>query len=432
MSKLSCYGIRGNALKLIESYLSNRSQYVSALNENSDCLPVQWGVPQGSVLGPLLFIIYINDLCNISNKGKLILFADDTNVFVSANSRQEAYETANELLTSITLYMKCNLLHINAKKCCYMYFNPNKRENESSVERELEKFNIAIENSVITRAKATKFLGVLIDDKLTWKPHIEALNRKLKSAYGRIYRIIKCLPEKFHKQIYHTLFESHLTFAISVWGGVSQNTIEPLFITQKKCIRMMFGNSEAFQDKFKTCARSRPINCKILRQDSNVKNSNIPYVKPCEYCIQKKRKHDKFTRGLRCQLLGEEFYAKESTKPIFKQHELLTVYNLYRLRCITEFFNIMKYRVPIATYSSFTRSQRNDNRMITPKPSHNFVYKSSWLWNKFRDSENGLDFATTTCRSLKSRLNQSLLNAQNRYCTEWHDKNFTEFGPLKT
>ena len=99
------------------------------------------------------------------------------------------------------------------------------------------------------------------------------------------------------------------------------------------------------------------------------------------------------------------------------------------IRCINEFFSIMKYRVPIAIYSLFTRSQRNDSRMIPPKPSHNFIYKSSWLRNKFRDTENGLDFATTTCRSLKSRLNQSLLNAQNRYCTNWHDYNFTEFGP---
>ena len=92
----------------------------------------------------------------------------------------------------------------------------------------------------------------------------------------------------------------------------------------------------------------------------------------------------------------------------------------------------MKYRVPIAIYSLFTRAQRNDSRMIPPKPSHNFVYKSSWLWNKFRDTESGLDFATTTCKSLKSRLNLSLLNAQNRYCTEWHDYNFTEFGPADT
>ena len=194
----------------------------------------------------------------------------------------------------------------------------------------------------------------------------------------------------------------------------------------------MFGNSEAFQDKFKTCAWSRPINCKIRVKDSHVKNSTKPNIKPCEYCNQKKRNLDELTRGLRCQLLGSEFFAKESTKPIFRQHELLTVYNLYRLRCINEFFSIMKYRVPIAIYSLFTRSQRNDSRMIPPKPSHNFIYKSSWLWNKFRDAENGLDFATTTCRSLKSRLNQSLLNAQNRYCTNWHDYNFTEFGPADT
>ena len=195
---------------------------------------------------------------------------------------------------------------------------------------------------------------------------------------------------------------------------------------------MMFGNSEAFQDKFKKCARSRPIHCKILGKDVHVKNSTKPNVKPCNTCNHNKRKHDELTRSLRCQMLNNEFYAKESTKPIFSKHQLLTVYNLYRLRCITEFFSIMKYRVPIATYSLFTRSQRNDSRMIPPQPSHNFVYKSSWLWNKFRDTENGLDFAITTCRSLKSRLNKSLLNAQNRYCTEWHDYNFTEFGPADT
>ena len=428
LSKLSNYGIRGNALNLIESYLSNRSQYVDVLNEKSECLPVEWGVPQGSVLGPLLFIIYINDLPNVSNKGKFILFADDTNLFVAADSRKGAYDMANELLTLITEYMKSNLLHINAKKSCYMYFNPNKREMESSVDSELENLSLAIEDSLIVRVKSTKFLGVIIDDKLSWKPHIESLNRKLKSAYGRIYRIKNCLPVKFYKQIYHTLFESHLTFAISVWGGVSHKTIEPLFITQKKCIRMLFGNSEAFKDKFKTCARSRPIQCTVVSKNSHVGNSTKSNVSPCDKCNRNKRKCDVLTRCLRCQVLDGEFYSKESTKPIFSDQELLTVYNLYRLRCITEFFTVMKYRLPIGIYSLFTRSERNDNRIITPKPSHNFVYKSSWLWNKFRDAETGLDFAATSCKSVKSRLNRSLLSAQSDYSTEWHEKNFTEFA----
>ena len=93
------------------------------------------------------------------------------------------------------------------------------------------------------------------------KPHIESLNCKLKSACGRIYRIKNCLPAELYKQIYHTLFESHLTFAISVWGGVSLRTVEPIFVTQKRCIRMLFGDTEAYQNKQQTCARTRRITC---------------------------------------------------------------------------------------------------------------------------------------------------------------------------
>ena len=112
-------------------------------------------------------------------------------------------------------------------------------------------------------------------------------------------------------------------------------------------------------------------------------------------------------------------------------NQLLTVHNLYRLRTITELFKIMKYRLPIAIYSLITRSARKDNRLIPPKPSQNFVYKSSWLWNKFLETENGLDFSSTSCNSLKARLNQSLVNAQHRHSKDWHNDNFTEFGSIK-
>ena len=284
VSKLDNYGIRGNALKLISSYLSNRKQFVNVLDVKSDVLPVEFGVPQGSVLGPLLFILYINDICNITEKGKFVLFADDTNIFVAAESKEKAYSVANEVLQAVSKYMEVNLLHINVKKCCYMYFSPFKRA-KSDID-ETNDLNLAINSKIIKRVSQTKFLGVIIDDKLTWKPHISSLNKKLSSICGRIYRIIKCLPESLYKQIYHSLFESHIGYAISVWGGIPNNQLKPLFITQKKCIRILFGDNEQYIDKLRTCARVRSINS---------------------------------------QRLGSKFYVKESTKPLFTKHELLTV-----------------------------------------------------------------------------------------------------------
>ena len=384
-TKLERYGIRGNALQLITSYLSNRKQYVNVLDTKSDELPVEYGVPQGSVLGPLLFILYINDICNISTDGKFVLFADDTNIFVAAESIRKVYEIANRVLKAVCNYMEVNLLHINVKKCCYMYFSPNKR-SQNDIDADLNNQNLTINSKIISRVSHTQFLGVTIDDKLSWKPHIQLLNKKLRSICGRIYRIKKSLPESLYKQIYHSLFESHLSYAISVWGGISSNQLKPLFITQKKCVRILFGDHDKYLDKYRTCARVRPLTE---------------------------------------QKLGSEFYEKESTKPLFTKHELLAVENLYRHRCIMEMFKTVKSHVPVSLFSLFKLSTRKDNLLITPSPTNQFIYKSARLWNEFRTTST-ITFSSRLS-AVKNALRNSIFRAQSSHGTEWNELNFTKF-----
>ena len=163
LSKLNTYGVRGIAHSLIKSYLSGRKQYVSVLGENYDLREVEYGVPQGSCLGPLLFLIYINDLCNTCKNGEFILFADDTNIFVKSNSESMAYSAANKILRKVELYMSANKLHINMKKCCYIHFKPQIKNVTIESKERLE---MKIGNETIKQVSETKFLGVIIDDNI--------------------------------------------------------------------------------------------------------------------------------------------------------------------------------------------------------------------------------------------------------------------------
>jgi retron-type reverse transcriptase len=178
LKKLDTYGIRGIVNGWVKSYLSNRDQYVKYNGTNSDKLEVLCGVPQGSILGPLLFILFINDLCNVSELINFILFADDTNLFASGNNVEKLCRNINRELVNLNDWFMLNKLSLNVQKTNFILFGKTNKLKVS--------IDIAGEN--IEQVQCTKFLGVLVDENLNWKNHITYLKQKLSKCIGIVYR----------------------------------------------------------------------------------------------------------------------------------------------------------------------------------------------------------------------------------------------------
>jgi hypothetical protein len=236
ISKLKFYGIRGTELSFFESYLYNRKQFVSVNSANSDIASISCGVPQGSVLGPLLFLIFMNDIPSSSNAFKFILYADDTTLiskldFSHGNNRVINNTNLNKQLNQVYEWLTSNNLIVNIKKTKYMYFHSRGTNNRSDI----NKFTVMINEKHIERVQVINFLGLNIDENLNWKTHSNIISKKIAKYGGILNKLKHYLPTPILRILYFSMIQSSLNYCSLSWGIKNDR----IFKLQKKIIRII-------------------------------------------------------------------------------------------------------------------------------------------------------------------------------------------------
>ena len=231
--KLEYYGLRGNTNKLIKSYLSNRKQYVSLNGFDSEIRDISCGVPQGSSLGPLLFLIYINDFRLCLDKTSSGHFADDTFILYNSKNPKTIETVINHELKLMTKWLRLNKLSLNAGKTELIFFHSQKRKLDYS------NISIKLNRRRLIPVDYVKYLGMLIDKYLTWNFHINELCKKLGRANGILSKLRYNAPLEICIQVYYAIFYSHLNYGCNVWGLANNENIKKIEVLQKKCIRII-------------------------------------------------------------------------------------------------------------------------------------------------------------------------------------------------
>ena len=268
LNKLYYYGIRGKPLDLFRSYLTNRSQYVKVNGVSSSMGAVRHGVPQGSVLGPLLFLLYINDLHCAIRYSTVHHFADDTNLLSVSKSPKILKNRMNKDLHFLWNWLNANKISLNATKTEYVIFKSPTRDLDYEIKLKIGGERLFPSNYI-------KYLGVQLDSNLKFKPQINDVAIKLKRTNGILAKLRHMVPRATLISIYYALFHSHLNYCAQVWGQSVSAPTQRISALQNHAVRIM-----SFADYH---APVNPLyrNLDILKFGDLVHLQNVVFVYSC-------------------------------------------------------------------------------------------------------------------------------------------------------
>jgi len=229
IDKFEYYGVRGIAMNLIKNYLTNRQQYTQFNELTSNHQPISIGVPQGSNLGPFLFLVYINDLEMSSDVFKIINYADDSTLLTTLNTGISSLNEGaiNNELKNVQNWFNANKLSTNASKTKMMIFHPPKKKVDLP--------NILMNGVPLENVDNFTYLGITLNKHLSWKPHAEKIANKISKVNGILAKLKSLVPTKILLSIYNSLIACHLSYGILLWG----KQIEQITKLQKKSMRLI-------------------------------------------------------------------------------------------------------------------------------------------------------------------------------------------------
>ncbi len=232
LKKLNYYGIRGCMNDWFKSYLQNRKQIVSINGYESDINTIKHGVPQGSVLGPLLFLLYINDLHICIKNSTVYHFADDTNLLHINSTYKKLQKSLNMDLKNLCNWLLANKISLNCTKTELIFFHKPNVEIPNNIKIKIDGKRLIPSNSI-------KYLGIYLDETLSGKAHLNVLAKKLLTANSMLAKCRNYLKEEELLSIYYALFSSHLTYGAQIWGQSIDKYMNNIFTLQKNALRIM-------------------------------------------------------------------------------------------------------------------------------------------------------------------------------------------------